>query len=131
LGGSFTIATGGVWSGGAGTFDPSTTNMNATYTPTAAEIANGSVTLTLTTTGNGTCNQVTDNITLNFTPSPVVNAGAAVSLCANNAQVALNGSVSIATGGVWSGGAGFLHTEQHHAQRDLHTNPRRDRMRAR
>ena len=106
LGGSFTIATGGVWSGGAGTFDPSTTNMNATYTPTAAEIATGTVTLTLTTTGNGSCNQVTDNITLNFTPSPVVNAGAAVSLCANNAVVPLNGSVTGATGGVWSGGAG-------------------------
>jgi hypothetical protein len=106
LGGSFTTATGGVWSGGAGTFDPSTTNMNATYTPTAAEIATGNVTLTLTTTGNGSCNQVTDNITLNFTPSPVVNAGAAVSLCANNAAVSLNGSVTGATGGVWSGGAG-------------------------
>jgi hypothetical protein len=59
LNGSFTVATGGVWSGGNGSFDPSTTNMNATYTPTAAEIANGSVTLTLTTTGNGSCNQVT------------------------------------------------------------------------
>jgi hypothetical protein len=35
-----------VWSGGNGTFDPSTTNMGAIYTPTAAEIANGSVTLT-------------------------------------------------------------------------------------
>jgi hypothetical protein len=41
LNGSFTVATGGVWSGGAGTFSPSTTNMNATYTPSAAEIASG------------------------------------------------------------------------------------------
>ncbi|MEZ4757858.1 MAG: gliding motility-associated C-terminal domain-containing protein [Flavobacteriales bacterium] len=106
LNGSFTVATGGVWSGGNGSFDPSTTNMNATYTPTAAEIANGSVTLTLTTTGNGTCDQVTDNITLSFTPSPAVNAGADVSLCANNAAIALNGSVTVATGGVWSGGLG-------------------------
>jgi hypothetical protein len=64
LGGSFTIATGGAWSGGTGTFAPSTTNMNATYTPTAAEIANGLVTSRLTTTGNGTCNQVTDNMHL-------------------------------------------------------------------
>jgi hypothetical protein len=106
LNGSFTVATGGVWSGGNGSFDPSTTNMNATYTPTAAEIANGSVTLTLTTTGNGSCNQVSDNITLNFTPSPVVNAGADVTRCANNASIALNGSVTVAAGGVWSGGLG-------------------------
>jgi hypothetical protein len=41
LGGSVTVATGGIWSGGAGTFAPSTTNLNATYTPTAAEIASG------------------------------------------------------------------------------------------
>ncbi|WKZ65678.1 MAG: gliding motility-associated C-terminal domain-containing protein [Flavobacteriales bacterium] len=106
LNGSFTVATGGVWSGGNGSFDPSTTNMNATYTPTAAEIANGSVTLTLTTTGNGSCNPVSDNITLNFTPSPVVNAGVDVSLCANNAAIALNGSVTVATGGAWTGGLG-------------------------
>jgi hypothetical protein len=62
LGGSFTVATGGIWSGGNGSFSPSTTNVNATYTPTAAEIANGNVTLTLTTTGNGTCVAVTDQM---------------------------------------------------------------------
>ncbi len=106
LNGSFTVATGGVWSGGAGTFDPSTTNMGAIYTASAAEIANGSVTLTLTSTGNGNCTAVADQMTINFTAAPVVNAGAPVSLCANNAQVALNGSVSGATGGVWSGGTG-------------------------
>ncbi|HRF79525.1 MAG TPA: hypothetical protein PL070_05505, partial [Flavobacteriales bacterium] len=106
LNGGFTVATGGVWSGGAGTFSPSNTNMNATYTPTAAEVANGNVTLTLTTTGNGLCNQVSDNITLNFTPAPVVNAGADASFCANNAAIALNGSVTIASGGIWSGGLG-------------------------
>ncbi|MCB9164662.1 MAG: gliding motility-associated C-terminal domain-containing protein [Flavobacteriales bacterium] len=106
LNGSFTVATGGVWSGGAGTFDPSTTNMGAIYTASAAEIANGSVTLTLTTTGNGNCTAVADQMTINFTAAPVVNAGAPISLCANNAQVSLNGSVSGATGGVWSGGTG-------------------------
>ncbi|MBK8498964.1 MAG: IgGFc-binding protein, partial [Flavobacteriales bacterium] len=106
LNGSFTVATGGIWSGGLGTFDPSTTNMSAQYTPTAAEIASGSVTLTLTTTGNGNCNAVSSNVTISFTPAPVVNAGAPVSVCANNAQVALNGSVTNAAGGAWSGGAG-------------------------
>ncbi|MCB0783919.1 MAG: hypothetical protein KDC02_06755, partial [Flavobacteriales bacterium] len=106
LNGSFTVATGGIWSGGAGSFDPSTTNMGADYTPTAAEIAAGSVTLTLTTTGNGNCLAVTDNVTLTFTDAPVVNAGADQSACANNAAVTLAGSVSGATGAVWSGGLG-------------------------
>jgi gliding motility-associated-like protein len=106
LNGSFTVATGGIWSGGAGTFDPGTTNMSAQYTPTAAEIANGSATLTLTTTGNGNCNAVSSNVTISFTPAPVVNAGGPVSVCANNAQVSLNGSVTNASGGIWSGGTG-------------------------
>ena len=37
--GSVTIATGGVWSGGAGSFTPNNTALNATYTPTATEIS--------------------------------------------------------------------------------------------
>ena len=42
-------ASSGTWSGGAGTFSPSASAPNATYTPTAAEIAAGGLTLTLTT----------------------------------------------------------------------------------
>ena len=38
LNGSFTVATGAVWSGGGGSFSPSPTNMGATYTPTPAEM---------------------------------------------------------------------------------------------
>ncbi|MEO7081162.1 MAG: hypothetical protein ABIY71_06515, partial [Flavobacteriales bacterium] len=106
LNGSFTTATGGVWSGGAGTFDPSTTNMNAVYTPTAAEINSGSVVLTLTSTGNGSCIVVTDQVQLSFTTAPTANAGANSSVCSNNANIVLNGSVTVATSGIWSGGTG-------------------------
>lgn len=106
LNGSVTLATGGVWSGGLGTFVPNANTLNAVYSPTAAEISAGSVTLTLTTTGNGTCNAETDNMTINFTAAPTVNAGADQTVCANNPGVTLNGAVMIATGGVWSGGTG-------------------------
>ena len=106
LAGSYTVATGAAWSGGNGTFSPSASNVNATYTPTAAEVSSGSVTLTLTTTGNNNCVAVSDQVVLNFTPAPTANAGADVTRCANNANVVLNGSVTISTGGVWSGGAG-------------------------
>src|SRR5690606_37242726 len=58
LNGSISGATGGIWSGGAGSFSPNNTTLNAVYTPTAAERAAGSVTLTLTSAGNGTCNAV-------------------------------------------------------------------------
>jgi gliding motility-associated-like protein len=106
LGGSFTISSGAVWSGGAGTFSPNNTTMNAVYTPSAAEITAGSVTLTLTTTGNGLCNSVNSQVTITILPSPTVNAGVNIASCANNATVTLGGIVNNATGGIWSGGAG-------------------------
>lgn len=91
-----------VWSsGGSGAFT-STTNLNTTYTPSAADIAAGSVTITLTTAGNGICPAATDKLTISITPSPVVNAGTGGSSCNSNA-VALSGSVSAgATTGIWS-----------------------------
>lgn len=106
LSGTVTISGGAVWSGGAGTFSPNANSLNATYTPTAAELAAGSVTLTLTSTGNGTCNPVSDDLTITYTPSPTANAGADQTVCANNPTVNLSGSVTIATGGTWSGGFG-------------------------
>ena len=108
LGGAVTIATGGIWSGGAGTFNPSTTDLNAIYTPTAGEISGGSVTLTLTTTGNGGCNAVADNMTISFTNGPSANAGPDQTLCSNNADINLAGSVTVATGGQWTGGLGVF-----------------------
>ncbi|MCT4579873.1 MAG: PKD domain-containing protein [Flavobacteriales bacterium] len=106
LNGSTTVATGGQWTGGLGVFLPNNNTLNATYNPTSAEIANGSLNLTLTTTGNGNCNAETDNMTINFTPSPTVEAGAAQTVCSSSPAVTLGGSVTVATGGFWSGGAG-------------------------
>src|SRR5690606_12699935 len=96
LSGVVSGATGGVWSGGTGSFNPSATALNAIYTPSATEIANGSVILTLTSTGNGLCNAVSDNVQLTFTLPPTANAGADQTLCSNNAAISLNGSVTIA-----------------------------------
>lgn len=66
LNGSVTGVTTGQWSGGSGTYSPSNTTLNATYMPTAAEIASGSVILTLTTTNNLGCPAGTDQVTLYF-----------------------------------------------------------------
>jgi len=106
LGGSVTVATGGIWSGGAGTFSPNVNALNATYTPDAAEVTAGFATLTLTTTGNGNCNSENDNVTITYTGSPTADADVDQTVCGNNAAVTLNGSVTVATGGSWSGGAG-------------------------
>ncbi|MFH2143891.1 MAG: PKD domain-containing protein [Bacteroidota bacterium] len=106
LDGSITIATGGHWSGGSGTYSPNDNTLNAVYTPTAGEIASGTVNLTLTTTGNGTCVAVSDAMIITISPAPIVNAGSNLNSCVNNPSVTLNGSVLNATGGIWSGGTG-------------------------
>ncbi|MFZ9027708.1 MAG: gliding motility-associated C-terminal domain-containing protein [Crocinitomicaceae bacterium] len=65
LSGTITYATGGVWTGGAGTFTPSDTDLNAVYMPTQAELDAGSVTLTLTSTGAGSsCTNMSDDVEL-------------------------------------------------------------------
>ncbi len=108
LNGLITVASGGIWSGGAGSYFPSNTSLNAVYTPTPSEIASGTVTLTLTSTGNGTCNAVSDQVTINFTLPPTVHAGSDRTICSNNATVILNGSVTVATGAQWTGGLGVF-----------------------
>lgn len=110
LNGNFTGAPGIIWSGGAGTFVPNNTTKNATYTPTAAEITAGSVTLTITTTGSTLCPEVSANVKLTYTPAPTVNAGAPVSVCANKAIAALTGTATNQTGVTWSGGTGTFST---------------------
>ena len=98
LNGSVTVANGGTWSGAGGTFTPNANALNATYAPSAGELAAGQVTLTLTTTGNNGCTAVNDAVSYTFTPAPTANAGSDLNSCANNASVALNGAITVATG---------------------------------
>lgn len=105
LNGSVSGATGGSWSG-PGSFNPGSGNLNGTYTASESEITAGSIELVLTSTGNGNCNAVTDTLRATFTPAPTANAGSDFSVCSNNSDIALTGSVTIATGGAWSGGNG-------------------------
>jgi gliding motility-associated-like protein len=106
LNGNVTNANGGVWSGGNGTYAPANNVFAPVYTPTAAEVAAGSVTLTLTSTGNSNCFAVNDQVVIAFTPAPVANAGIDLDVCENNPVVPLNGSMTVAVGGTWSGGLG-------------------------
>jgi len=57
-------ATGAMWSGGGGTFNPDNITLNAIYTPSAAEISAGTVTLTLTSIVAGSCIAVSDTMTI-------------------------------------------------------------------
>lgn len=107
LNGIVVNASGGTWkSTGTGTFTPDANTMNASYIPSAVDFEDGIVSLILTSTGNGLCTSVSDLTVITFTPAPNVTAGSDVNVCANNAQVTLNGDITIASGGIWTGGSG-------------------------
>jgi hypothetical protein len=59
------------WTGGTGTFNPDNTTLGAVYTPSAAEEAAGSVTLTLTANA-GACGIVSENVTITITDATPV-----------------------------------------------------------
>ena len=85
----------GIWSTtGSGTFSPDDSTLNASYTPGPADISSGSLVLTLTSTGNGTCLPVTDSVLVTFTPVPIVNAGPDIYVCNGSNTALLSGSVS-------------------------------------
>jgi len=71
IGGS---ATSGSWSGGTTSgFNPDRNSLTATYTPTAAEILAGSVTLTLTTDDpSSSCPAVSNDMTIFINANPTV-----------------------------------------------------------
>ncbi|MEW6470005.1 MAG: PKD domain-containing protein [Bacteroidota bacterium] len=92
-----------VWStSGSGTFSPNNTTLNATYNPSVGDISAGAVTLTLTSSNNGACAPVTDQVIITITPAPTVSAGPDQTVCANNANVTLNASFTVSAGVVWT-----------------------------
>lgn len=97
------------WSGGNGTFTPNSTTLNAVYTPSAAEIFSGTLTLTLTTDDpTGPCVALSDQMVITINPAATVNAGEDQTICSNGlitfAGVRGGGSSSA----TWSGGNGIF-----------------------
>ena len=104
LTGSAANATNFMWSGVNGIFS-NQTSLNTTYTPSAAEIAAQTFTLSLSATSTAPCPSVTDEIYISIIPGPTVNAGPNQTICAEN-SVTLFGTATNATTFLWSGGAG-------------------------
>ncbi len=97
-------ASSATWStSGTGSFNNN--NVNAVYTPSAADVAAGSVILTYTTDDpSGPCGSVNASMTLTIEPVATVNAGTDQVICSFlSPSVNLNGSAGgSATGGHWT-----------------------------
>lgn len=103
-------ATGGKWSGGAGTFSPDANTPEAIYTPGAADITSGKVTLTFSATNatNASCPGGMDQKIIIINKKPVVDAGPQQTICFGT-YATLAGSISGgATSITWSGGNGIF-----------------------
>src|SRR5439155_3253920 len=89
-------------------FNADANTVNAVYTPSADEIMNGTVTLTLTTDDPaGACGAVSDSMVITINPSATVKAGPGQTVCASSPAVTLAGSFGgAASSATWSGGAG-------------------------
>jgi len=88
-------------SSGTGTFSNPNSLVN-TYTPSAADIAAGSVMLTLTTSSNAPCPDVTDQKQISFFPGPVANAGPGATICTSCSFVASAATTQNSTNVQWS-----------------------------
>ena len=90
------------WStSGDGTFDDEHI-LTAIYTPGATDLANGTVTLTITSNANGTCISAFDDMELRLDPLPVIITGATTPLCVGQ-QLDLTETGGDADTWVWTG----------------------------
>jgi len=88
-------------SNGTGVFNPNNTSLNATYVPSAIDIASGVVVIKLTPTSG--CQFAADSLVITINPKPIVNAGSNISICASTNTIQLNGNVTNgSTTGIWT-----------------------------
>jgi hypothetical protein len=101
IGGTATSAT---WSSETGgSFSPQATTLNAVYTPSTADLAAGTVTLTLTSNDpSGACEAVSDQVVISFsTPPPAtITTNTSTTFCAGG-NVILNANTGSGFSYVW------------------------------
>lgn len=109
LTGTVTNALGGIWSGGnGGAFG--VPGVNTTYTPSPADLAANTITLTLTTSGPlAGCSNSAKSLTVSFVNPPVVSAGPGTFVCTNSQSLILNGNSSTGSGFWNTNGTGLFY----------------------
>lgn len=115
-----TATNSGIWYGGSGSFASSNSVLNPTYTASASEINSGFTILSFSTTNNGICAGVSDQVRIDFRESPTANF-AVNSVCLN--QNSLFTDASSNTSGIgsitqwqWNFGNGAVITSSTSAQ---------------
>lgn len=94
LSGTVQNASGGIWTGGAGGYNPGNTFLNTNYIPTSAEITAGFVKLYLTSSGaGGGCVNSKDSTYIYFSPTPTISISTGPLSC-NNSTTTISALVS-------------------------------------
>ena len=106
LNGIISNAQGGVWVGNGGIFTPSSSDLNANYSPSVNEINNGFTYLILSTTGNGFCPSNQDSLRIDFIDGPIIDVGPDLEVCSDTASVPLSATFDFAGGVEWYTNAG-------------------------
>ncbi len=97
-----TNAAGILWTtSGTGTFNDATIE-DAVYTPSAADILNGSVTLTMTVTSASPCINAIDQMVLSINPQATVSAGADATICETGTYTLNAATATNATSLLWT-----------------------------
>ncbi len=88
-------------SNGTGSFDD-VNLVNATYTPSAADVLNGSVILTMTVTSAAPCVGDVDQMVLTINPQATVNAGVDATICEGSTYTLNTAIATDATSLLWT-----------------------------
>ncbi len=88
-------------SNGTGSFDD-VNLVNATYTPSAADVLNGSVILTMTVTSAAPCVGDVDQMVLTINPQATVNAGVDATICEGSTYTLSTATATDATSLLWT-----------------------------
>jgi len=97
-----TVTNTGIWYGGSGTFFPDNTALTPSYVASISEVNTGFVILTFSTTANGLCNGVSDQIRIDFRDKPTANF-AVNTVCLNQLSSFTDASINTSGLGTLSG----------------------------